>query len=158
MIAKLTKLQYRFFDRVRHPRAVSAATDAPSARDFEAMRGQHYCLLVSFRRSSEPVPTPVLFGLRDGKLYFRTEAGTAKLARIANDRAVRIAPCNWRGKPLGPIAQGSARVLPAADSEDAYAVLREHYTFADRLFEGMVDRLPVDMVYVEVVPGAREPT
>ena len=121
------------------------------------MRGHHYCLLVSFRRSGEPVPTPVLFGLRDGKLYFRTEAGTAKLARIANDPTVRVTPCNWRGKPLGPVAQGSARLLSAGEADDAYAVLREHYTFGDRLFEGMVDRLPIDMVYMEVVPRADEP-
>jgi PPOX class probable F420-dependent enzyme len=155
MIAKLAKMQYRFLDRMRHREAFRAAREQPTAGDFEPLHGHHYCLLVSFRRSGEPVPTPVLFGLRDGKLYFRTEAGVAKLARIGNEPAVRVAPCNWRGKPLGPLAQGSARPLPAGEAADAaYAVLKESYTFGDRLFEGMIDRLPIDIVYVEVVPAA----
>jgi PPOX class probable F420-dependent enzyme len=152
MIEKLTKLQYRFFQRMRHGKALEAAREPPTVRDFQAMRGRHHCLLISFRRSGEPVPTPVLFGQRDGKLYFRSQAGTAKLARIGNNATVRLAPCNWRGKPLGPVAQGSARLLPAAEEHDAYGVLKEQYTFGDRVFEGMVDRLPVDMVYVEVAP------
>jgi PPOX class probable F420-dependent enzyme len=157
MIAKLTKLQYRFLDRVRHAEALRAAKDRPTAQDFEALCGHHYCLLVSFRRSGEPVPTPVLFALREGKLYFRTEAGVGKVARIRNHATVRVAPCNWRGRPLGPVAQGSARLLPTAEADGAYAVLRESYTFGDRLFEGMVDRLPVHMVYVEVAPLTAEP-
>jgi hypothetical protein len=64
---------------------------------------------------------------------------------------------NWRGKPLGPLAQSSARVLPAAEADDAYAVLKENYTLGDRLFEGVVDLLPIEIVYVEVVPTALEP-
>lgn len=157
MIATLTKLQYRFFDRMRHAEAFRAAKEEPTARDLEAMRGHHYCLLVSFRRSGKPVPTPVLFGIDDDKLYFRTEAGIAKLARIRNHSAVRVAPCNWRGKPLGPITEASARVLPAAEAEHADAVLKASYTIGDRLFEGIVDRLPVDMVYVEVTAPNGEP-
>ena len=157
MIAKLAKLQYRFLDRLRHAEAFRAAKQPPTAGNFEPLRGHHYCLLVSFRRSGEPVPTPVLFGLREGKLYFRTEAGVAKVARIGNDPTVRVAPCNWRGKPLGPLAQGTARPLPAAEADDAYTVLKQNYTLGDRLFEGVVDLLPVEMVYVEVVPTAVEP-
>ena len=153
MIAKLTKLQYRFLDRMRHKDAFRVARQQPTAGDFEPLRGQHYCLLVSFRGSGEPVPTPVLFGLRNGKLYFRTEAGTAKVMRICNDPAVRVAPCNWRGKPAGPLSQGSARLLTAGEADDAYAVLKENYTLGDRLFEGMIDRLPIDMVYLEVIPS-----
>jgi PPOX class probable F420-dependent enzyme len=157
MIAKLTKLQYRLFDRLRHPDASSTATQQPTAADFEALRGQHYCLLVSFRRSSEPVPTPVLFGLRNGKLYLRTEAGTPKLARISNDPTVLVAPCNWRGKPRGPLAQGTARVMTSAEQDAANTILKDDYTLGDRLFEGTIDRLPVDMVYIEVVAAATEP-
>ena len=72
------------------------------ARGFEHLRGHKYCLLVTYKRSGEPVPTPVWFGLGDGKLYVRSEAGVAKVRRIRNDPRVRVAPCTVRGKPLGP--------------------------------------------------------
>jgi PPOX class probable F420-dependent enzyme len=157
MIAKFVKLQYRLLDRLRHAEAFRAARQQPTAGDFEALRDHHYCLLVSFRRSGQPVPSPVLFGLRDGKLYLRTDPGAAKMTRIRSDPTVGVAPCNWRGKPHGPLARGTARPLPAAEADDAYTVLKQNYTLGDRLFESVVDLLPIEMVYVEVVPTAVEP-
>ena len=76
---------------------------------FEHLRGHKYCLLVTYKRSGEPVPTPVWFGLGDGELYVRSEADVAKVKRIRNDSRVRVAPCTVRGKPLGPPAEGRAR-------------------------------------------------
>ena len=155
MIKRLAKMQYRFYDRMRHPEAFRVARQAGAARDLEGLRGHHYCLVVTFKRSGEPVPTPVLFGLADGKLYFRTEPQVGKMRRIGNDPHVRVGPCNWRGKPLGALVDGTARVLPA-DEETAYAALRANYTFGQRLYESGLDRLPIEMVYVEVVPRAGE--
>jgi PPOX class probable F420-dependent enzyme len=79
--------------------------------DFEPLEDHHYCLLVTFRRSGEPIPTPVLFGLQDGKLYLRTDASTAKVTRIRNDPRVLVGPANSRGKPRGPLARGTARLM-----------------------------------------------
>jgi PPOX class probable F420-dependent enzyme len=156
VIKRLARLQYRFYDRMRHPDAFRTAREPGAASNLEALRGHHYCLVVTFRRSGEPVPTAVLFGLADGKLYFRTEPDVGKVKRIRNDARVRVGPCNWRGKPLGPLVEGTARVLPAAEKATAYAALRANYTFGQRLYEGALDRLPVEIVYVEVVPKAVE--
>lgn len=118
---------------------------------FEHLRGHKYCLLVSYRRSGEPVPTPVWFGLADGKLYVRSEADVAKVKRIANDPRVRVAPCTVRGKPLGLPAEARARVLDQpSDEETAEAALQGNYGLGRRVYEGAGGALGVETVYLEI--------
>jgi PPOX class probable F420-dependent enzyme len=153
MIQRIARLQFRLLDRARHKEAFRAAAEPPRASGFAALDGHHYCLLVSFRRSGEPVPTPVLFGLRDGRLYLRTDATTAKVARIRNDSRVLVGPSDARGKPHGPLAPGTARVMSPEEHEDAYAVLKGNYTPVQRAGERMLDVLPIDIAYIEVTPA-----
>jgi PPOX class probable F420-dependent enzyme len=143
----------RFYDRMRHRDAFAAARAEPTVHGFDALRGHKYCLLISFRRSGEPVPTPVWFGLdAEGRLFVRTEASAAKVKRIGADSRVRIAPANLRGKPAGPLAEGLARVL--ADDEEVHAesALQANYGLGRRLYEGMSEPLGVRTVYLEVTP------
>jgi hypothetical protein len=86
-----------------------------------------------------------------GSSTFVPRQALPKLARISNDHTVRVAPCNWRGKPLGPVAQGTARVMTPGEHDAAYAILKANYSIGDRLFDGVIDRLPIDMTYIEVV-------
>lgn len=152
MIHAIARLQYRLFDRMRHREAFRAAEQPPTAADFEPLAGHHYCLLVTFRRSGEPIPTPVLFGLKDGKLYLRTDVSTAKVTRIRNDSRVLVGPANSRGKPRGPLARGAARLMSVDENHAAYAVLKQNYTPMQRLGERMIDLLPIEMAYIEVTP------
>ena len=154
MIKRLARLQYRFYDRMRHRDASRVAQEPGQGVGLDVFDGRHYCLVVTFKRSGDPVPTPVLFGVAGGKLYFRTESDVNKIKRLRNNPHVRVGPCNWRGKPLGPLVEGAARVLPASENERTYDVLKSNYTFGMRLFESGLDRLPLDIVYVEVTPAA----
>jgi PPOX class probable F420-dependent enzyme len=143
------------YGRMRHGDAWRSATAEPLSpeRGFELLRGHKYCLLTTFRRSGEPVPTPVWFGLADGRAYFRTEAGVGKVKRIRNDPRVRVAPCTLRGRPLGPPAEGSARVLGAEDSERAERAISGNYGLARKLYEGIGNRFSsIDQVYIEIAP------
>ena len=45
-----------------------------------------------------------------------------------------VAPCSFRGKPLGPPFKGTARVLSKADGVEADRVLNEHYGFQRRAY------------------------
>src|SRR6266540_359945 len=153
MVQSIARLQYRIFDRMRHHEAFRVAGQPAAATDFESLHGHHYCLLVTFRRSGEPVPTPVLFGMQDGKLYLRTDAATAKVARIRNDSRVLVGPANSRGKPRGPLARGTARLMSVDENDAAYAVLKRNYTPVQRLGERMIDLLPIEMAYIEVAPS-----
>jgi|RhiMetdeSRZDD1v2_1073273.scaffolds.fasta_scaffold23929_3 uncharacterized protein len=153
LIRWVARLQYRLFDRMRHPDALRAAEQPPTAADFEPLGGHHYCLLVTFRRGGTPVPTTVLFGTQDGKVYLRTDASTAKVARIRNDPRVLVGPSNSRGKPRGPLARGTARLMSTSENEAAYAALKRNYRPMERLGEGMIDLLPIEMTYIEVTPA-----
>ena len=118
------------------------------------MRGHKYCLLVTYKRSGEAVPTPVWFGLGDGKLYVRSEANVAKVKRIRNDPRVRVAPCTARGKPLGPPAEGLARVLDQhVDSELAEVALQANYGLGRKIYEGAGGALGIETVYLEIAPA-----
>jgi uncharacterized protein len=118
---------------------------------FEHLRGHKYCLLVTYRRSGEPVPTPVWFGLRDGKLYVRSEADGAKVKRVRNDPRVRVAPCTVRGKPLGPPAEGQARVLELASAEErAETALQANYGLGRKVYEGTLGAVAA---YLEITPS-----
>jgi PPOX class probable F420-dependent enzyme len=144
----------RFYDRVRDPRAKEAAGAAPTASGFGALRGAKYCLLVSFRRSGEPMPTPVWFGLdADSHAHVRTEADAAKVKRIRANARVLLAPCSARGNPTGPFAEGTARVLPAQEEPRAERALCSNYGLGRRIYETVSGPLGVKAVYLEVTPS-----
>jgi PPOX class probable F420-dependent enzyme len=143
----------RLYDRMRHRDAFAAARSEPTVQGFDSLRGHKYCLLISFRRSGDPVPTPVWFGRDDaGRLYVRTEADAAKVKRIRADARVRIAPANARGKPTGPLAGGRARVLDGHEEAHAESAIQANYGLGRRLYEGMSEPLGVRTVYLEVTP------
>lgn len=151
---RISAVSNRFYGRIRHPDAWNPDLDT-DAHSFDALRGNRYCLVATFRRSGERVPTPVWFGLADdGKLYFRSEAKVGKIKRIRNDGRVEIAPCNARGKPLGPAIAGQARIVDASEEQSAEAAVQSNYGRGRRIYEGAGERMGVDAVYVEVSPRA----
>ena len=147
-------LQYKVNDGMRHRRAFEVAREHGIAHDFESFRGARQCLLVTFKRSGEPVPTPVNFGLSaDGRLYFRSEPHVAKIRRLRRDHHVRVCPCSFRGKPRGPLVEASARVLPESENQRADEIIDSNYRRDMRLVERGYDRMGVRMAYVEVTPA-----
>jgi uncharacterized protein len=144
-------LQYRLYDRMRHREAVQAAAEPGRTGPFVELGNSGYLLLVTFKRSGEPVPTPVMFSKEAGKAYLRTEPN-AKVKRLRANPRVRIAACNPRGKPKSPVYEGRARELPPEERDHAWRILRHGYSPAIRVYESAADRLPVEMTYVEVSP------
>jgi uncharacterized protein len=148
---RLAHVNNRFLDSLRHRTAFDAAGREGTATDLSALAGHKYCLLTTFRRDGTPVPTPVWFGLADGKLYLRSEAAVAKVRRVRNDPRVRVAPCSFRGKPLGPSTEARARVLPPEEEERAEAAISANYGTFRKVYEGMGGGL--ELVYLEVTPA-----
>jgi len=150
----VTSLPNRFYHWIRDPSAHSLAGEEQTVRGFEHLQGHKYCLLVTYRRSGEAVPTPVWFGLHDRKLYARSERDVAKVKRIRNDPRVRVAPCTVRGKPLGPPAEGRARVRDQpGDEQEAEAALSAHYGLGRKVYEGAGGALGAETVYLEITPA-----
>jgi uncharacterized protein len=148
----VTKLGGFFYERMRHKDAWSTA-DAEPTTGFASLAGHTYTLLITYRAGGEGVPSPVWFGRDEqDQVYFNTEEAAAKVKRIRPNPEVRLAPCDRRGKPLGPPAVGIARILDPGESEHAERTIAANYGLGRRLYEGMSARLSVSTVYVEVHP------
>jgi PPOX class probable F420-dependent enzyme len=148
-------LFYPVMEGARHRKAKGVAQQPPGAVDFESLATARQALVVTFKRSGEPVPTPVNCALSDdGRLFFRSEPHTAKVKRLASEPRVLVGPCNVRGKPRGPLAAGTARTLAPDDSEQAYRLIRKNWSAAMWPSEMAMDRLGVEVVYVEVKAAA----
>jgi uncharacterized protein len=151
-LSKLAEASNRFYDSIRRGEARRAVDGEVGARGFGSLAGRSYCLVVTYKRSGEGVATPVWFGVDGhGRLYFRTYAFSAKVKRVRNDPRVRIAPCTVRGKPLGPAAEGAARVLGADEEESAEETIQSNYGLFRRIYERAAGG--ADVVYVEVTPA-----
>ncbi|MFJ4657441.1 PPOX class F420-dependent oxidoreductase [Nocardia sp. NPDC088792] len=142
------------YNRLRDRRAFSITESTATAGDFEGLRGHRHAVLVTFRRSGEPVPSPVWFGIDgEGLVYVFTERQSGKVKRIRNNPHALIAPCNVRGKPLGPAVRATARVLDESDRPRAEQARNSIYRLwpqlYDRVFFGGV---PEDTVYLEFSP------
>jgi PPOX class probable F420-dependent enzyme len=140
----------RFYLRIRHPDAWD--TESASDGTFDGLRGHKYALLQTFRKSGEAIPTPVWFGLADGKLFFRSYADAVKLKRIRNNPRVLVGPCDVRGKPKGKLIEGRARVLSEAEEGRAEEAIKANYGLFRRVYEGSF-AMSVDGTYVEVEPA-----
>jgi len=136
--------------RIRHPQA-NQVTEA-SATGFGHLAGHKHCLLVTFRRSGEAVPTPVWFGIDAGRVYARSEARVGKVKRVRATPRVLVAPCDSRGKPLGAAAEGTARILPPEQEDAAERAIQANFGLGRRVYEGVAMNVGPEGVYLEVTP------
>ena len=102
--------QDRLLNRLRDPRAVRASGRLGRAATFDALQGAEYALLVTFRRSADPVPTAMWFGLYGRRVHVRSLVDAGKVKRLQNDPHVRIAPCTIRRRPTGPFTEALGRI------------------------------------------------
>jgi PPOX class probable F420-dependent enzyme len=142
----------RLYDAVRSPRARDAVDGVAVGAELDSLSGHKYCLLTTFKRNGEAVPTPVWFGLADGKLYFRTYADAVKIKRLRRNPRVLVGPCDVRGKPKGAMIEAAARVLSKDEDERAERAIRSNYGLFRRLYEASF-AMRVEGAYVEVTPA-----
>ena len=153
LVERLAKASDRMYDRMRSPKAVDIAEADPTG-SIDDLRGHKYCVLVSYKKNGEPVPSPLWFGTGNGKLYFHTGVTTAKLKRIGRNNEVRVAAATTRGRPLGSPFVGRARVLSPGEEAEAERCLQVNYGLGRRIYT-LLGR-QVDSLYVEVTPTAAD--
>jgi PPOX class probable F420-dependent enzyme len=88
-----------------------------------------YVSLTTFRRTGQPVPTPV-WAAPDGEdLVVWTRADSGKVKRLRHTARVTVAPCDMRGRVRGPAVEATAGFVDHADWPQALAALRRTYGF-----------------------------
>jgi PPOX class probable F420-dependent enzyme len=70
-----------------------------------------YFSLATFRKSGATVETPVWFAALGDKLYVMTAGDSGKVKRLRNSSNARMAPCDIRGRILGPSRETHARIV-----------------------------------------------
>lgn len=93
-----------------------------------------YVSLTTYRRDGTPVATPVWLAVDGGELYTVSLSDAGKVKRIRNNGRATVTVCNLRGRiaPGAPTADGTARLLDAAETLDVRRLLRRKY-FLSRL-------------------------
>ncbi|MEU6644203.1 PPOX class F420-dependent oxidoreductase [Saccharomonospora sp. NPDC046836] len=101
---------------------------------LERLSREKYVLLTTFRKSGEPVPTPV-WAARDGDELVLFSVRTAgKVKRIRRNPRVELTACDLRGhRTHGETVSGLARILDDADSDRVRRVLARKYGLTGRV-------------------------
>jgi len=95
--------------------------------------GEKYISLETFRKGGEAVRTPVWFVENNGMLYVRTSVDTGKYKRIRNNKSVRLAPCDMRGKVKGEWVSGEASIAPEEEARQASPLFKKKYGLMYRM-------------------------
>ncbi len=88
--------------------------------------------LVTFRKDGRPVSTPVLSTPRGGDLLIQTHHTAGKLKRLRHNAAVEVTPCDGRGRHLGEVKRGTARILPASETAECQSLLHRRHGLIGR--------------------------
>jgi PPOX class probable F420-dependent enzyme len=117
---------------------------------FPNLSGHQFMSLTTFRKSGQPVPTPVWFAQVEDKLVVMTQANAGKVKRIRHTARVTVAPCDQRGGVLGEAVAGQARVLDAAEGQTANGHLNRKYGWMKRMFDLFQWLNRTQRVYLEI--------
>ena len=95
--------------------------------------GKKHISIETYRRTGDPVRTPVWFVEENGELFVRTDSDTGKIKRIRNNPKVRVATSNMRGTVKGSWVEGEARIIDPESSKHVFSLLRKKYGIPYRL-------------------------
>ncbi len=125
-----------------------------SPNPFDALGGERYVRLSTFRKGGEAVPTPVWFARLGENLYVVTGRNTGKAKRIRNNPDVALAPSDFRGRPKGRDLRAVAGVTDEQRGDAADRALRGKYGWQYRVVEVIEGLLGVvnERVYLELRP------
>jgi PPOX class probable F420-dependent enzyme len=110
---------------------------------FALLGDQRFVSLTTFRKSGEPVSTPVWVGRDGDALIVTTPETSGKVKRIRNSQRVEVRPCNRMGR----VEEGTESVAGVArlltddkDRKRLTEVIRRKYKFEYRVVMG-IERL-----------------
>ncbi|MGH3531941.1 MAG: PPOX class F420-dependent oxidoreductase [Mycobacterium sp.] len=144
-------------DKLRHRDAFGVGVMTPRGQDFTGFGKTRQIVLVTFKRSGEAVPSPINYGVADGKLYARTDASSGKVKRLRNNPRVVVVPSSLRGKPKGQVVTGIARILSESEHAHADKVIAANWSkpmkALERGLEKSSDVFGIPMAYIEIAPA-----
>ena len=125
---------------------------------FTALGDQPFVSLTTFRRTGDPVATPVWVARDGDELVVITPDGSGKVKRLRHTARVTLQPCDRRGRvPAGaPTVTGSATLTDAAGTEAIRDRVRRKYGVEYRvvmLIERLAARRQKPRVGIRITPA-----
>ena len=96
---------------------------------IDDLESQKYILLETNKKNNQAIRTPVWFIINNDLVYVVTREETGKVKRIKNNPHVKLAPCTFRGKPIGEWLAGNATKVLGEESELAIKLRKKKYGF-----------------------------
>jgi PPOX class probable F420-dependent enzyme len=93
-------------------------SDPAALADFTSFGRERFVSLTTFRRSGQPVATPVWVAVDGDALVVITPQDSGKVKRLRHDPRVELRPCSRSGRVAdgAPVVAGRAEVLADAAS------------------------------------------
>jgi PPOX class probable F420-dependent enzyme len=110
---------------------------------LDQFANEKYLNFETYRKTGEPVLTPVWFAEENGVLYIYSLANAGKVKRIRNNPRVQVAPCDMRGKLKGEWVDARARILDSQEAAHGHRLLDRKYGLmkkAGNLFSKIMSR------------------
>ena len=120
---------------------------------FDSLAKQQFINLTTYRKTGQPVTTPVWFASEGDRLVGLSQPQTGKIKRIRNSPRVSVAPCTMNGKPLGEPIAGVARLLSPEEFAAAQRALKRKYGVQFRLLAWFSKVRGLSEVFWEVRPA-----
>jgi uncharacterized protein len=119
-----------------------------------AFSRQRYLNLETYRRTGQPVATPVWFVVDGNVIYVYSLADAGKVKRIRINPRVRIAPCDVRGTLKGAWVDATARIVDERDAAPAQRLLVAKYGWQKWLFDLLRKVRPKPRAVIAIVTQA----
>jgi PPOX class probable F420-dependent enzyme len=126
---------------------------------FTALGDESFVSLTTFRRSGEPVSTPVWIARDGDDLIVITPADSGKVKRLRNNPSVELRPCSRRGKVdagVDSVAAVAEIVTDESTSRRMADTIRDEYGLEYRIVmfvERMLARRQKPRVLLRITPA-----
>lgn len=98
------------------------------ATETDRLGAESYVQLTTFRKTGEPVPTPIWIVADGDELRVWTERDVGKVKRIRNNPVVELTACDRFGrKTHGATVRGKAYLLDDAGSDRVRTLIKRKY-------------------------------
>lgn len=119
--------------------------------NLETFEKAKYINIQTYKKTGQPISTPVWFIIKDNKIFFRTSHNSGKIKRIRNNNNVKFALCNIRGKIKGEWYEGIAKIENDSDNSILFQINKK-YGLSSRLMKIFYKIKKIDIVILSIEP------
>jgi PPOX class probable F420-dependent enzyme len=119
--------------------------------NLETFEKAKYINIQSYKKTGQPISTPVWFIIKDNKIFFRTSHNSGKIKRIRNNNNVKFALCDIRGKIKGEWYEGIAKIENDSDNSILFRINKK-YGLSSRLMKIFYKIKKIDIVILSIEP------